>query len=727
MAHTNYTVTSSEIIAVEGTQVNLTTPSIILTITADPGYTVTHTDFTIGEALPSEVTSAVFSQNGLVVECLVTFDNSFIMPSADVNLPIDIDGAAVLISSYSIAGAYDAFASNGLPVSSTGNAYSATGTINEIVTLFTLSYVADANHEWGIPPNVFDYSSNAFPANYIIERVETLDGSSRLIQVDFTIKYKITATNTTGDYLKFTGKAFEYFIVGALEYYSYTLLGVHSVSTAGVYTQDRSTTVRLLKVFGDPGALVNVDWTINGGGSVNLATGLVIASTGFITLEIDFPTVVIDTTYLITLSGDINAGFVQPNPITVLAKLGINVSIDTIAVSGYTITRTGTWEVEGLEGPVSVDDTINTRLQTTFEITADDGSLIKLLRTPDISDLSNTQSTLNGGTQVLSTNNFQNVAGDGSDTIIIEYYGVVVYFGSNDIVMELDLNGIFNQNPIGVTDSANVLKGSFVDIDVVANDTDGDGHSLRPVILTQPQYGTVALQGNLLRYTHDNSTNYTDVFTYAANDGYINSAATKVNIAVGVEAGDSVSISAGDGIFYIPVVVGEPGGEFTIHFDSGTTADRVELIYEGNIVADTLFICDNLTDANRGAEIILIEAVASLDSFDYVGSGGNGTSYGKTAAWNLKVAGNAVSYADPADVAPTGNVRGVTSNYGGQVGVGDLVYTSIGDVVGTTGLDSADGNASVSYIKASGGESVITVKITGISGTGWSIYQSSMV
>lgn len=302
--------------------------------------------------------------------------------------------------------------------------------------------------------------------------------------------------------------------------------------------------------------------------------------------------------------------------------------------------------------------------------------------------------------------------------------GTVTKFGDTDISCDISFVDLFNINPVAVDDTATCDLGEQIDIDVLSNDSDSDGHTLAPVIVTQPTYGTAVVVGTQIRYTHDGTENYADSFTYQASDGYSVSNTATVDIVVGIAPGDSLELSATDGVFYIPVVIGDGAGDFTVHFDAGSTADRIELIYEGDVVADSLFIGDYLTDGSRAGSIVTIEGTTELDIFDYVGSGGDGTDYGQTSAWQLRTLASAVSYADPDDIAPTGNVRGVTSNYGNQVGVGDLVYTSVADVVGTTGLDSADGNASISYTKASGGESTIYIKVTGVAGTGWSIYQT---
>jgi len=733
MAHNNYTVTSTSIEADAGTQVNLTTPTVTLTITADTGYTVTDTDFSIGDALPSEITSAVFSQNGDVVECLLTIDNSFIMPSADVDLAIDIDGAAVW-TGLTIAGTYDLTTANTNLITASGTAYSGSGVEGEEVTLFTLTLTADATNYFKVDPQSIVSTLNDYPDNYTITRADTtttVDGVALLTQVIWTVKYTFPSESVSGDTLNFTANAEEYLVIGegGLEkYYSYDFKEFDRPQALnGDYFIGYGADQKLLRIFGDVGAEITVDWTANGGASSNLYTLEPITfAGGYIKLPIDFPVVVTDTDYLITLSGDISASFIQPNPIRVFANAGTTVTLSHNPLAGYTIVRSGVYTHSIIPGEINPGDQQSSELNTIFTITKDDGTDIALLRTPLWTDISNTDPTTNGGTSFLAPPGLI-VTGSGTDTIIIEVNATITAFGSSDITCYLDLSAIFNSNPVAVDDTATVDMGGNVLIDVLANDTDANGHTLSPVIITQPTYGTVTKVGTQLRYTHNGTENYIDSFTYAANDGYINSNIATVDIVVGVAPGDSLELSATDGIFYIPVVLGDAGGEFTVHFDAGSTADRIELIYDGNIVADSLFIGDNLIGGTRTAAVAAIEATTSLNSYDYVGSGGDGLTYGQTAAWNLRIASNVVAYVDPDDIAPEGNVRGVTSNYGDQVGVGDLVYTSVVDAVGTTGLDSADGNASISLIKASGTPNTAVIKITGIAGTGWSIYQTSFV
>ena len=100
MAHANYTVSSHASIESSGDNVNSGTipATTTLIITPDSGYVATASDFSIGDPLPPEVLSVTFSnsatagQPGNLVYALVTF-NHFVMPSADKEILIDIDGS----------------------------------------------------------------------------------------------------------------------------------------------------------------------------------------------------------------------------------------------------------------------------------------------------------------------------------------------------------------------------------------------------------------------------------------------------------------------------------------------------------------------------------------------------------------------------------------------------------------------------------------------------------
>lgn len=99
----NYTVTTfSSQIAAGGSAPG----TVVLQITPNPGYVVSASDFGIGleegeaGALPPEIDSASFSDTtqpgaiGNVVQCTLTVSGSFVMPSENTTINVDIDGVA---------------------------------------------------------------------------------------------------------------------------------------------------------------------------------------------------------------------------------------------------------------------------------------------------------------------------------------------------------------------------------------------------------------------------------------------------------------------------------------------------------------------------------------------------------------------------------------------------------------------------------------------------------
>ena len=101
MAHANYTVSTSTSTESSGDSVNAGTiaSSVVLIISPDVGYTVSASDFFIGDPLPVEVGNVVFTntttagQYGNLVHATVVF-NQFTMPSSNKDVIVDIDGEA---------------------------------------------------------------------------------------------------------------------------------------------------------------------------------------------------------------------------------------------------------------------------------------------------------------------------------------------------------------------------------------------------------------------------------------------------------------------------------------------------------------------------------------------------------------------------------------------------------------------------------------------------------
>ena len=84
-----------------------------------------------------------------------------------------------------------------------------------------------------------------------------------------------------------------------------------------------------------------------------------------------------------------------------------------------------------------------------------------------------------------------------------------------------------NDAPVANDDSATTGEDTPVTIDVLANDSDPDGDALTVSIVTQPSYGTAAVNGdNTVTYTPDPGFAGDDVFDYSASDGAESATAT---------------------------------------------------------------------------------------------------------------------------------------------------------------------------------------------------------
>lgn len=94
---------------------------------------------------------------------------------------------------------------------------------------------------------------------------------------------------------------------------------------------------------------------------------------------------------------------------------------------------------------------------------------------------------------------------------------------------------LVNQPPIANNDAANLpflVNGAFVDINVLANDSDPDGNPLTVTAVTQGASGTVQIMpGNLVRYSSGSlAVGATDSFTYTISDGQGGTATATVTI-----------------------------------------------------------------------------------------------------------------------------------------------------------------------------------------------------
>ena len=313
-----YTVTSTSFEAESGDNISAgANPTVTLVISPIEGYTVSSGDFSIGEPLPSEVASAVFSQDGNNVNCLVTFDAGFVMPSNNVELLIDIDGVANL-AGYTIDGEYTISQTNVQESATTPVAFSQTAVEGTEVTLFTKTFTATSGYYFQTPPYFYQtQGAQREDDAYMITYTDSaLSGT--LTARSFTVKYLVGTQSKTLNDLNFVADAVEIY-TAPIEITGYGI-AVNTIAQAGE--------TRAVTIYGDPGAEVTFTTTapypVDSFYSDNNTFTETVGATGKIIYQLAFPenTTGSNQTWTFTLSGaDLASPFPQTNPFTITQKL----------------------------------------------------------------------------------------------------------------------------------------------------------------------------------------------------------------------------------------------------------------------------------------------------------------------------------------------------------------------------------------------------------------------
>lgn len=181
---------------------------------------------------------------------------------------------------------------------------------------------------------------------------------------------------------------------------------------------------------------------------------------------------------------------------------------------------------------------------------------------------------------------------------------------------------------------------------------------------------------------------------------------TPINVSVTVEStgigcGGSVTASGNAGYYEVNAIIGDATGVTTVTFDAQGVPDRFQIIWDGNVVADSLFVGDSLPNTTYQNSIL---NATVLNKFLY--DGGifipNGT---------INVDYSAVDIAD--STGAVGTLRGLGS-IGNQVGV-VVNYP-------TPSAKASDGNVKLSFNKTAVSPANITIVAIGTeSGTVWNL------
>jgi len=87
---------------------------------------------------------------------------------------------------------------------------------------------------------------------------------------------------------------------------------------------------------------------------------------------------------------------------------------------------------------------------------------------------------------------------------------------SNSVFIEVNP---INDGPVANNDYATTDEDADVEIKVILNDTDADGNSLTPSLVSGPSNGNVTLNGTIFEYSPEANFNGNDSFVYIISDG----------------------------------------------------------------------------------------------------------------------------------------------------------------------------------------------------------------
>ncbi len=238
------------------------------------------------------------------------------------------------------------------------------------------------------------------------------------------------------------------------------------------------------------------------------------------------------------------------------------------------------------------------------------------------------------------------------------------------------------------------------DLTIISLSSDIIGTSFSWTVAQSGVTGALAGSGGIISQTliGEGSATYTIIPSINGCTGIpINVVVTVVTTGVG--CGASITTNGSAGYYETDAILGEDTGAVVVTLNASNIPDRFQIIWDGNIVADSLFVGDALPDPIYENPII---AATSLDKFLY--SGGvfipNGTISVDYAASDI--ANSTGTAGTLRDVGSVGLQVGVVPNYP------------------LSTAKASDGNVKLSFNKTTALPVNITIVCIGVAGgTGW--------
>ena len=158
-----------------------------------------------------------------------------------------------------------------------------------------------------------------------------------------------------------------------------------------------------------------------------------------------------------------------------------------------------------------------------------------------------------------------------------------------------------------------------------------------------------------------------------------------------IPCGGSIALEGDAGIYEVEAELGSDTGLIVVEFNSGGIPDRFQLIYDGSVVADSLFVGDSLPNTTFENDITL---VTTLERFVY-----NGTTFDADGSESVNFSASDIAVSDGSETRADGS------------GTGQL---NVVENFPNSGSKASNGNIKLFFDKTDALPSKITIKITGV-------------
>ena len=173
-----------------------------------------------------------------------------------------------------------------------------------------------------------------------------------------------------------------------------------------------------------------------------------------------------------------------------------------------------------------------------------------------------------------------------------------------------------NASPVAVPDTATVVAGSSIDIDVLNNDTDSDLNSLTLTTVGQAGKGATSISNGQVRYVADSGASGADSFTYTISDGNGGEATGTVNVTITIQQSTNASpVAVSD---TATVVAGSSIDIDVLDNDTDSDSDSLTLTAVGQAGKGAASMSNGQVRYVAGSDS------SGTDSFTYTVSDGNG-------------------------------------------------------------------------------------------------------